>query len=80
MNWVEFFKKALTKSFYIVTKSTTKLYNHFLARSFREKGMKCNLTASSPSWGMRIMRHTSSNSLKRSMHLPILNHKILGEC
>jgi len=51
------------KSSHIVTESTAKLYNHFLARSFREKGMKCNLTASSSSWGMRIMRHTSSNYL-----------------
>ena len=48
VNWVEFLKKILKKSSHVVIESTAKLYNHFFARSFKEKGMKHNLTASSP--------------------------------
>jgi len=45
-----------------VTESTAKLHNQFLARFFRKKGIKRNLTASSPNCGIRIMRHTSSRT------------------
>ena len=49
VNWVEFLQEGLDEVIHVVTESATKLYNHFFARSFREKGMKHNLTASSPS-------------------------------
>jgi len=63
MDRVEFFKKALTKSFYDVIEFSDKLYSHFLARSMRAKGTKHNLTVSSLNWGILTMRDTSSNSL-----------------
>ena len=65
MDWVEFFKKNLTKSSQDEIEPTNKLYSHFLAASLRAKGMNLNLTASSPSWGIRIIKHTSSNSLMK---------------
>ena len=38
IDWVKFLQEAFVKSSHVVTESTTKLYNYFLARSFREKG------------------------------------------
>jgi len=51
VTWVEFLQEYLDESSHVVTMtvSTAKLYSHFFARSFREKGIKHSLTASSPS-------------------------------
>ena len=56
---VELSKKTFAKSSQVVIEFSAKLYSHFFARSLRAKGTKCNLTASSPNYGILIMRDTS---------------------
>ena len=62
---VEFLQEDIDEIIPWCDRITAKLYSHFLARSLREKGTKRNLTASSPNWGILIIKHISSNSLMK---------------
>jgi len=65
MDWVNFFKKIFTKLFQDEIKPIARLISHFFARSLSENGMNLSLVASSPGWGILIIKHTYSNFLMK---------------